>query len=54
MVAISPLSPGTWYHVAATRTNDLIRLFVDGNLIGTHGFTSTIDTEVSAELNIRI
>jgi hypothetical protein len=43
---------GTWYHVAATRTNDLIRLFVDGNLIGTHGFTSTIDTEGSAELNI--
>ena len=42
----------TWYHVAATRTNDLIRLFVDGNLIGTHGFTSTIDTEGSAELNI--
>jgi hypothetical protein len=45
-------APGTWYHVAATRTNDLIRLFVDGDLIGTHPFASTIDTEASAELNI--
>ena len=44
--------PGTWYHVAATRTNNLIRLFVDGDLIGTHPFTSTLDTEASAELNI--
>ena len=43
---------GTWYHVAATRTNDLVRLFVDGDLIGTHNFVSTIDTEASAELNI--
>ena len=45
-------SPGTWYHIAATRTNDLIRLFVDGDLIGTHPFTATIDTEASAEINI--
>jgi len=43
---------GTWYHIAATRTNDLIRLFVDGDLIGTHLFASTIDTEASAEINI--
>ena len=43
---------GTWYHVAATRTNDLVRLFVDGDLIGTHPFAATLDTEASAELNI--
>ena len=45
-------TPGTWYHIAATRTNDLIRLFVDGDLIGTHPFSATIDTEASAEINI--
>jgi len=45
-------TPSTWYHIAATRTNDLIRLFVDGDLIGTHPFSSTIDTEASAEINI--
>lgn len=35
-----PISQGTWHHVSVTRTNSIVRLFVDGD-IHAEGFSST-------------
>lgn len=39
-----PLSAGTWYHIAASRNNNDLKLFVDGNLLGSgSGFTADLN-----------
>ena len=39
-----PLASGTWYHIAASRTNNSLKLFLDGNEIGS---STTINDNIS-------
>jgi len=38
-------STNTWYHVAATRENDIVRLFIDGQIVATGSLSSSISAD---------
>jgi hypothetical protein len=49
----APFSPavGTWYHLAVTRTNDLFRILVNGNEVGSQTYSGSVP-DVHAPLTI--
>ena len=51
--AISNFSTGTWYHIVGTvRANDLIKFYVNGNLIESKPFTYSLITHNDIDLGI--